>query len=56
MLIELEGLAHVLREAMDLVLDYGELVGLVDVVPPLGVDSGLGGMHIKNIIRAARYN
>lgn len=54
MLIELEGFAHVLWEAMDFVFDYGEFVGLVDEVPALGVDSGLGGMHNKNIYQRRR--
>jgi hypothetical protein len=49
MFIEFERLAHVFWEAMDFILNYSEFVRLVDVVPALGVDSGLGGMHNKNI-------
>lgn len=53
-LIEFERFTHVFWEAMDFVFDDGEFVGLVDVVPALGVDSGLGGMHNKNIYRKGK--
>lgn len=41
-------------EAMDFVFDYGEFVRLVYEIPALGVDSGLGGMHNKNIYRKGK--
>lgn len=49
-LVESEGLAHALGEFMDFVLDDGELVGLVYVLPTLPAQEGrLRGMHNKII-------
>ncbi len=45
----LHGLPDALRELVDLVLDYGELIGLADDFPPLPSDACLRSIHNKII-------